>query len=115
MEPEIAKKLDRITLLLVSNMLVIAVACVCLVVGIIPKMERAVAASERIEKRVHGMADSLDPVLSKSAGKAIESIENIDTKKLSKTATDASDALIKAAADKAKSLLEGKKDDSGAK
>jgi hypothetical protein len=114
-EPEISKKLDRITMLFVANLLVVSVAAVALVVGLIPKLERAVRSTERVEMRLLEFADKVDPILSAGAGKAIQSLENIDTEKLSKTATDASDALIKAAAEKAKAMLEGKKPEEAAK
>ena len=114
-EPEIAKKLDRIILLFVSNLLVVSVAAVALVVGLIPKLERAVNATERLELRLHEFADKVDPILSAGAGKAVQSLENMDTERLSKSATDASDALIKAAAEKAKAMLEGKKPEEAAK
>jgi hypothetical protein len=103
--PETSKKLDRITYLLAANFLVMAIGAGGLVVGLLPKLERVTHTTERVEQRFQAFADEVQPVVSAGAGKAIESIKKIDADLLSKTATERSDELLRAAAEKAQRYL----------
>lgn len=103
--PETSKKLDRITYLLVANLLVMSIGAAGLVVGLLPKLERVTHTTERVEQRFQSFADDVQPVVSAGAGKAIESIRKIDADRLSKTATDRSDELLEAASERAKRYL----------
>jgi ABC-type tungstate transport system permease subunit len=102
---ETSKKLDRITYLLAANLLVMAIGAGGLVIGLLPKLERVTHTTERVEQRFQAFADEVQPVVSAGAGKAIESIKKIDADLLSKTATERSDELIRAASEKAKRYL----------
>lgn len=102
---ETTKKLDRIAFLLAANLLVMAIGAGGLVVGLLPRLERVAATTERVEQRFQAFADEVQPVVSAGAGKAIESIKKIDADRLSKTATERSDELIGAASDRAKRYL----------
>ncbi len=102
---ETGKKLDRITFLLAANLMVIALTALGLLFGLLPKLERVTASTERVEARFQEFADEVQPVVSAGAGKAIESIKKMDAEKLSETATSKSDELMKAAAEKAKRYL----------
>lgn len=111
--PETTKKLDRITYLLAANLLVMAIGAGGLVVGLLPKLERVTHTTERVEQRFQAFADEVQPVVSAGAGKALESINKIDADHLSKIATERSDELMKAAAERAKRFLNrDKKDES---
>lgn len=110
--PETTRKLDRIANLLLANLIFMAIAAVALIVGLLPKLERISRSSERVarstervDQRFQSFADEVQPVVSAGAGIAIESIEKIDTDRLSKTATEKSDQLIDAASDRVKRLL----------
>ena len=103
--PETTQKLDRIAYLLVANLIVMAIGAGGLVIGLLPKLERVAHTTERVEQRFQSFADEVQPVLSAGAGKAIESIQKIDADRLSKAATERSDELIGAAAERAKRYL----------
>lgn len=105
---ESSKKLTWIVRLLAANLLVLAIASVALLFGLLPKIERAVSTAERVEARFYSFADDVQPVLSAGAGKAIETIQKMDADKLSETATDKTNSLMDAAAEKAKRLLNRK-------
>jgi hypothetical protein len=107
--PEIIKKLDRIAYLLFANLIMIAIGAGGLVVGLLPKLERVVHTSERVEHRFQSFADEVQPIVSAGAGKAIETIMKIDAERLSKTATERSDELIGAASQRAKRFLDRNK------
>ena len=109
--PETSKKLDRIADLLVANLIVIAISAGCLVIGLLTKLERVTRSTERVEQRFQSFADEVQPVVSSGAGKAIESINKIDSDRLSKAATDRTDELLRAASEKAKRYLERDKKD----
>lgn len=102
---ESSRKLTWIVWLLALNLLVLAVASAALLLGLLPKIERAVGTAERVEARFQLFADDVQPVLSASAGKAIETIQKMDSDKLSETATKKTDSLMNAAAERAKRLL----------
>lgn len=110
--PETTKKLDRIANLLILNLVVMFIAAAALIVGLLPKLERVTNSTERVAKstervdqRFQSFADEVEPVVSATADMAKQSIDQIDTDRLSKSATDKSDELIDAATDKAKRLL----------
>lgn len=105
---ETGKKLDRITYLLAANLIIMTVCAVGLIIGLLPKLERVTvsaesvtASTERMEARVQEFVDEVQPVVSASAGMALESIMNMDTERLSQTVSDRSDELINAAAEEA--------------
>jgi methyl-accepting chemotaxis protein len=110
--PETAKKLDRIAHLLIANLIFMAIAAAALIVGLLPKLERVAKgtervarSTERVDHRFQSFADEVEPVVSATADMAKQSIDQIDTDRISKSATDKSDELIDAATDKAKRLL----------
>jgi len=110
--PETAKKLDRITQLLIANLMVMFFGITALIVGLLPKLERITRSSERVaqstervDQRFQSFADEVQPVVSAGADIAKESIQKIDTDQLSRTATEKSDQLIDAASEKAKRFL----------
>ena len=108
-EPDIAKKLDRISLLLTLNLICMLLAAGGLIGGLLPAMLRIGKTTERVEQRFQEFANEVQPVVASGAGKAIETIMKVDADRLSDTATESSDALIKAAGDRAKRYLEEKK------
>ncbi len=106
--PETTKKLDRIANLLILNLIVMFIGAAALIVGLMPKLERITKSSERVaqstervDQRFQSFADEVQPVVSAGADIAKQSIDKIDTERLSKK----SDQLIDAATDKAKRLL----------
>lgn len=103
--PETSKKLDLIAYLLMANLFAMTIGAVGLLVGFLPKLERVVHTTERVEHRFQSFADEVQPVVSAGAEKAIESINKMDTDRLSQTATERSDELIRAASEKAKRFL----------
>ena len=105
---ETHRKLDRISFLLAANLIVMVICGVGLVAGLLPKLGRLTEATERVEKRFQSFADDVQPVVSAGAGKMVDSIRQIDSERLSNTATESTDELIKAAGEKAKRYLEKK-------
>lgn len=110
--PNNSKKLDRIANLLILNLIVMFIGAAVLIVGLLPKLERISRSSERVaqstervDQRFQSFADEVQPVVSAGADIAKQSIDKIDTDRLSKSATEKSDQLIDAATDKAKRLL----------
>jgi hypothetical protein len=105
-DSDLSKKLTWMIALLAANLLVtVAVAC-AMVFGLLPKIERAVQTTERVEARFQSFADEVQPVVTAGAGKAIETIKKMDADRLSDTATEKTDTLIDAAAERAKRFLE---------
>lgn len=101
-----SKKLTWMIALLAANLLVtLGVAC-AMVIGLLPKIERAVQTAERVEDRFQSFADEVQPVVTAGAGKAIETIKKMDAGRLSETATEKTDNLIESAAERAKRFLE---------
>jgi hypothetical protein len=110
--PETSKKLDRITNLLIANLMVMFFGITALIVGLLPKLERitrsserVAQSSERVDQRFQSFADEVQPVVSAGANVAIESINKINSGQLSKTATEKSEQLIDAASKKALRFL----------
>ncbi len=99
------KRLNIIIWLLAANLAVMVSVGVAMVFGILPKIERAVETSERVEARFQSFADEVQPVVTAGAGKAIETITKIDSDRLSESATDKADTLMDAATEKAKRFL----------
>ena len=97
--------------LLAANLLVTVCAACLIMFGLLPKIERAVQTTERVEARFQSFADQVQPVVTAGAGKAVETIRKVDADKLSETATEKTDRLIEAAADKAKRFLDRDKTD----
>lgn len=108
-ESEIAKKLDRVSLLLTLNLVCMLVAAGGLLGGLLPMLLKIGNTTERVEKRFQEFANEVQPVVATGAGKAIETLKKVDADRLSETATESSDVLIKAAAERAKRYLEEKK------
>jgi hypothetical protein len=105
-ESDLSKKLTWVVVVLTANLIVtVAVAC-AMVFALLPKIERAVQTTERVEARFQSFADEVQPVVTAGAGKAIETIKNMDADRLSETATEKTDTLIDAAAERAKRFLD---------
>ena len=98
-------KLTWIVWLLVGNLLVMATLAITLVVGLLPKVERAVQTTERVEARFQGFANEVQPVVAAGSGKAVEAIKNMDAEQLSESATEKTNELMDAAAERAKRFL----------
>lgn len=110
--PETSKKLDRIANLLILNLITMLIGAAALIVGLLPKLERMASSTERVAKstervdqRFQTFADEVQPVVSAGADIAIDTIEKIDTDRLSRAATEKSDQLIDAASERAKRFL----------
>lgn len=99
-------KLTWVVGLLAANLIVMTIAAGAMVFGLLPKIERAIQSTERVEARFQAFADEVQPVLTAGAGKAIETITKMDGDKLSKTATESTDSLMDAATDRAKRFLD---------
>lgn len=108
-EPEIARKLDRISLLLTLNLVCMLLAAAGLVGGLLPIMLKIRKSTERVEQRFQEFANEVQPVVASGAGKAIEAIKKVDADRLSETATESSNEVIKAVGERAKRYLEDKK------
>ncbi|QDU96748.1 hypothetical protein [Lignipirellula cremea] len=105
-DSDLSKKLTWMIALLAANLLVTIVMAGALVLGLLPKIERAVQTTERVEARFQSFADEVQPVVTAGAGKAIETIKKMDADRLSETATEKTDSLLDAAAEKAKRFLD---------
>jgi hypothetical protein len=105
-ETQLSQKLAWMVWLLAANLLATVVAVCALTFGLLPKVERAVQTTERVEARFQSFADEVQPVVTAGAGKAVETIKKMDAGKLSETATEKTDAIIDAAAERAKRFLE---------
>ena len=105
-DSDVGKKLNWMVALLAANLLATIVLGCALAFGLLPKVERAVSATERVEARFQTFADEVQPVVTAGAGKAIETIEKMDADRLSETATEKTDALIDSAAERARRFLE---------
>ena len=110
-DTESSRKLTWVIWLLAANLIVMAIAAGAMVFGLLPKIERAIQTTDRVEARFQAFADEVQPVLTAGAGKAIETITKMDADKLSETATEKTDSLLDAAADRAKRLLDRDKGD----
>ncbi len=115
--PETTKKLDRIANLLIANLIFMAIAAAALIVGLLPKLERISRSSERVaqstervDQRFQSFADEVQPVVSAGADITKQSIDKIDTDRLSKK----SDQLLDAASEKAKRFFGIDKEKDGA-
>ena len=106
MDEQASRKLTVLIWLSAANCLAVMIGAGALVFGLLPKVERTILATERVEARFQKFADEVQPVLTAGAGKAIETIQKIDAERLSKTATEKTDKLMDAAAERAKRFLE---------
>lgn len=93
--PENSKKLDRITNLLILNLIVMLIGAAALIVGLLPKLERVAKSTERVaqgtervDQRFQSFADDVQPVVSAGADVAIDSINKIKSDELIDSATD---------------------------
>ncbi len=100
------RKLTWVIYLLAGNLLTMLATAGALVFGLLPKLERVTQSTERVEARFQGFADDVEPVLTAGAGKAVETIKQIDTERLSESATEKADSLIDAATQRAKRFLD---------
>ena len=107
--PELSRKLDRISLLLTLNLAAFVLTALLVVGGLLPILLKVSRTTVRVEQRFQDFADEVQPVVSAGAGKAIETITGIDAGRLSDTATESSDQLIRSAGERAKRYLERKK------
>lgn len=105
-DSDLGKKFNWMIALLAANLLATIALGSALAFGLLPKIERAVSTTERVEARFQSFADEVQPVVAAGAGKAIESIKKMDADRLSETATEKTDALIDAAAERARRFLE---------
>ncbi len=105
-EANTSQKLNYVIYLLGGNLLIMIIGTGAILFGLIPKIERAISATERVEARFQDFANEVQPVLTASADKAIETIKKIDAEKLSQSATNKTDTILEAAAEKAKRYLE---------
>lgn len=99
-------KLRQIVWLLSANLAVTLVFVAVVVLGLMPKAQRALDATERVEARFQSFADDVQPVIKSGAGKAVDAIEGMDTKGLSERANE----VVDAAAERAKRALEKDKE-----
>ena len=107
----VARKLNWMVYLLAANLVVTFVLAVALIIGLLPRLERAVQTTERVEARFQSFADEVQPVVTAGAGKTIETIKGMDADRLSETATEKADVLLDAAAEKARRFLNRDKAD----
>lgn len=105
-----SSKLNWVIGLLAANLFVLSAGAIGLLAGFMPKLERATATAERLEARFQEFADEVQPVVSASAGKAIETIRKMDSDRLSESATEKTDSLLEAATSRAKRMLGEDKD-----
>lgn len=105
-DTESSRKLTWVIWLLAANLIVMAIAAGAMVFGLLPKIERAIQTTDRVEARFQAFADEVQPVLTAGAGKAIEAITKIDADRLSEAATEKTDSLMDAAAERAKRFLD---------
>lgn len=110
-DTESSRKLTCVIWLLAANLIVMTIAAGAMVFGLLPKIERAIETTERVEERFQAFADEVQPVLTAGAGKAIETITKMDAEKLSETATEKTDSLMDTAAERAKRFLDRDKSD----
>ena len=101
-----SKQLTYILFLLATNVVAMVVVAGALIFGLLPKIERAIQAVERVEDRFQSFADEVQPVVTAGAGKAIETIQKMDATKLSETATEKTDTILEAAGERAKRFLD---------
>ena len=105
-DANLSSKLNWLIALLAANLLAMCAVVLALVFGLLPKVERAVRTTERVEARFQAFADEVQPVVTAGAGKAVETIRKMDADKLSETATKKADSLMESAAERAKRFLE---------
>lgn len=108
---ELIAGVRRLTWLAAANLVVMAVLLVALVALLIPKLERAVSTTERVEARFQSFADDVQPVVGAGAGKAVEAIKQMDAKRLSETATESSDETIRALGERLQRYLDRDKNE----
>ena len=107
---KLAGNLKAIKWLLAANLVVILGGVLGLVFGLLPKLDRTIKVAESVEARFQDFADEVQPVVSAGAGKAIDTIQQMDAERLSETATEKADSLLGDAADRAKRFLEKDKE-----
>jgi hypothetical protein len=100
------RRLNHIVWLLAANLALTSVFLAVLALGFLPKAQRALDATERVEARFQSFADDVQPVLKAGSGKAVEAIEGMDSVGLSEKANE----VVDAAADRAKRALEKDKE-----
>lgn len=108
---ESSRKLTWVIWLLAADLVVMATAVGTMLFGLLPKIERGIQTTERVEDRFQSFADEVQPVLTAGAGKAVETITNMDAEKLSETVTEKADSLMDAAAERAKRFIDRDKRD----
>lgn len=105
-DTESAKRLNWVIVLLTANLIAMLAIAFGLVFRLLPKVERAVQTTERVEARFQLFADEVQPVVAAGANKAIETIKKVDADQISENATKKANTIIDAATDRAKRLLE---------
>jgi len=77
-----------------------------------PKVERAVQVTERLEARVQELTDEIQPVLVAGALKAVESITEIDASQIGQRATQETEGVVGAAADRLREAIDRRRESS---
>lgn len=102
----VGTRLQVLICLNAANLVIMIGLSVLVLLFVLPKLERAVRTTERVEARFQQFADEVQPVLSASSSKAVETIQGMDAERLSKTATESSDKTLEALGELAKQYLE---------
>lgn len=97
--------LSWVVRLLAANLFAMVAATCTMLFGLLPKIERGIQTTERVEARFQEFADEVQPVVGVTADKAIETVKKMDADQLSRTATDKTDALLETAAERTKRFL----------
>lgn len=105
-DTDASRKLTWIAWLLAANLLFMAGGAASIVWALLPKIERVVQSTERVEARFQSFADEVQPVLTAGAGMAIETIDKMDSDQLSETATETTDTLMEAVGKRAQEYLD---------
>lgn len=108
---DVSSQMTWVIRLLTLNLVALIIGAGTLIFGFLPKIERAIQATERVESRFQDFADNVEPVLTAGAGKAIQTIQGMNAEQLSETATENVDSLLDAATEHAKRFLEKNKTD----
>ena len=110
---EIIKKMEQLAFLVKMLIICFIVGILAIVGGLLPLILKVSNTTERVEQRFQDFADVVQPVVAAGAGKAVETISQMDAERLSNTATESSDEVIRAAGERTKRFLERNNNPSG--
>ncbi|WP_149753713.1 hypothetical protein [Rubripirellula obstinata] len=110
-EHELLAWVKKLVWLSTAILTVMAVLLIALVALLIPKLERAVSTTERVEARFQSFADEVQPVVGAGAGKAVEAITQMDANDCLKPRPTAPTKLYRAIGERAKRFLDRDKAD----